>query len=95
MKAIDWPLTAIALAAGATVGFSDGGYFPTDWGWSSLALLWVAAIALVVRDRLPLGRLEAAMLASLGAFIGWMALSAAWSTSSERSISSTFVFSPV
>jgi O-antigen ligase/polysaccharide polymerase Wzy-like membrane protein len=82
----DWPLAAIAGGIAAAIGFSDGGYFPTDWGWSSLALLWVAAIALFVRERAPLGRLELGMLAAFGGFIAWVALSSAWSTSLERSV---------
>src|SRR5919202_6605615 len=84
--AIDWPLPALAVVLATAVAFDDGGYFPPAWGWSSLALLWVAAIALFLRDRLSLGRLELAMLASLAAFVGWVALSSTWSTSFERSV---------
>jgi O-antigen ligase/polysaccharide polymerase Wzy-like membrane protein len=84
--AADWPLASIVIAIGAALGYREGGYFPTDWGWSSLVLLWTAAIALFVRERLPLGRLEAAMLAAFAGFIGWIAVSSAWSTSLERPI---------
>src|SRR5690242_5376377 len=31
----------------AAVAASHGGYFPTSWGWTALALLAVAAVALV------------------------------------------------
>jgi hypothetical protein len=86
IRALDWPLAAIAFASTAALGFRDGGYFPTEWGWSSLGLLWIAAIALFVRERLPVGRLELAVLAAFAGFVGWVALSSAWSTSLERSI---------
>jgi hypothetical protein len=79
-------LAAIALAAAAALGVRNGGYFPTEWGWSSLALLWIAAIALFVRERAPFGRLEKALVAAFACFLGWVALSALWSTSVERSI---------
>jgi O-antigen ligase len=78
---------AVATAAvGIAIAFADGGYFPPDWGWSALALLWIAAATLFLRDRFALGRLEAGMLASFAGLVGWVALSSTWSTSSERSI---------
>jgi O-antigen ligase len=86
LRRIDWPLAAIAIAFGVAIAFSDGGYFPPDWGWSALALLWIAAVILFLRDRFSLGRLEAATLASFAGLVAWVALSATWSTSSERSI---------
>src|SRR5207244_5280578 len=60
--------------------------FPTDWGWSSLGLLWIAALTLFLRDRFCFGRLEVAMLATFAGFIGWVAFSTTWSRSSERPI---------
>jgi O-antigen ligase len=86
MRAIDWPLAAVAVGFGIALAFSDGGYFPTDWGWSALALFWVAAIALFLRSRFSFGPLEVAMLAAFAGFVGWVALSSTWSTSLERSI---------
>src|SRR5207244_13565512 len=38
-----------ALLLVVTLGGANGGYFPTAWNWSSLALLWLAAMALLVR----------------------------------------------
>jgi O-antigen ligase len=84
--AFDWPLAVVAVASASTIAFDDGGYFPTEWGWSALALFWVAAIALFLRSRFSFGRLEMAMLASFAGFAGWVALSSTWSTSLERSI---------
>src|SRR5919199_6319850 len=86
MQRIDWPLAVVAAAFCLALAFSDGGYFAEDWGWSSLALFWVAAIVVFLRDRFSLGRREAALLAVLAGFVGWVALSAVWSTSSERSL---------
>src|SRR5919199_5232210 len=86
MQRIDWPLAVVVAAFGVAVAFRDGGYFAEDWGWSSLALFWIAAIVVFLRDRFSFGRREAALLAVLGAFVGWVALSTTWSTSSERSV---------
>jgi hypothetical protein len=85
-RAIDWPLAVIAVTVVTAIAFRDGGYFPTEWAWSSLALFWIAANALLFRGRLSIGRLELAMLALLTGFVAWIALSSIWSTSLERSI---------
>jgi hypothetical protein len=68
------------------IGESFGGYFPTAWGWCVLAIGWVAGLALAVGDRVAIGRLERAFLCSVGAVIGWMALSIAWSIDVENSV---------
>src|ERR687888_2382216 len=83
--AIEWPAAGVAAVAVA-LAFDDGGYFPPAWGWSALALFWVAGLALFRRDRFSFGRFELAMLASFAGFVGWVALSATWSSSTERSI---------
>jgi len=67
--------TIVALAA------DRGGYFPTSWNWAALALAWVAAVALVLRADLTLGRLEIIATGALFLFVGWVALSAAWTDS--------------
>jgi hypothetical protein len=85
-RAIDWPLAVIAAAVVTAIAFRDGGYFPTEWAWSALALFLIAANALLFSDRLSIGRLELAMLALLTGFVAWIALSSIWSTSLERSI---------
>ena len=51
----------LALAAGLVIGglaFANGGYFPVSWGWVSLALLWIVAIALAFDVASEAGRLE-------------------------------------
>jgi tetratricopeptide (TPR) repeat protein len=84
--AIDWPVAVLAAASAAALAFDDGGYFAPAWGWSALALFWIAGLALFLRDRFSLGRLELALLGSFAAFVAWVALSATWSLSTERSI---------
>src|SRR5438270_2999224 len=84
--AIDWPVAALAAGIGAALAFDDGGYFPPAWGWSALALFWIAGLALFLRDRFSVGRLELAMLGSFAAFVAWVVVSSTWSSSTERSI---------
>ena len=74
-------LTVVASAA------PQGAYFPTSWGWAALALGWVGAMAIVLSERLSLGRLEASALGCLALFVGWVALSALWSTSVPATVS--------
>src|SRR5438067_5193004 len=84
--AIDWPAAGLAGAFATALAFDDGGYFPPAWGWSALALFWVAGLVLFLRDRFSLGRLELAMLGAFGGFVVWVALSSTWSSGTERSI---------
>src|SRR5690242_3486871 len=84
--AIEWPVAGLAAAFAVALAFDDGGYFPPAWGWSALALFWIAGVALFLRDRFSLGRLELALLAAFTGFVAWVALSATWSSSAERSI---------
>jgi O-Antigen ligase/Tetratricopeptide repeat len=84
--AIEWPVAGLAAASAVALAFDDGGYFAPAWGWSALALFWIAGLALFLRDRFSLGRLELALLGSFAAFVAWVALSATWSSSTERSI---------
>src|ERR671929_1742011 len=86
IRSIDWPIAALATGIGAALAFDDGGYFPPAWGWSALALFWIAGLALFLRDRFTFGRLELALLGSFAAFVAWTALSSTWSSSTERSI---------
>jgi O-antigen ligase len=70
----------VALAFGGLAA-ADGGYFPHSWGWASLGLAWAGAAALLLRERVELGRAELAMLGLLAAFAGWTLLSALWTES--------------
>ncbi|MGH3133804.1 MAG: O-antigen ligase family protein [Gaiellaceae bacterium] len=68
------------------VAFADGGYFRETWAWTTLALSSLAWIVLLVRDKIVIGRLDLAALAALTAFVGWVALSAAWSPAPDDSL---------
>ena len=61
------------LAAG------NGGYFPPAWGWSAAALLWAAAIAVLVRQDVDVTAAEAVTVSAFGLLTVWMLISATWS----------------
>jgi hypothetical protein len=91
-QAAVWPGSAITLAVLAAVAapaVANGAYFPTSWGWISLAFGWVALLALLLRRVLLLGRLEYGTLGALVALGGWTALSALWSSSVTQSLLDT------
>jgi hypothetical protein len=72
-----------ALVAG--VSAAAGGYFPTAWGWTALALFWVTALALLLRGAVEIGPPELVLLGALTLFGGWVWLSTTWSRSSPQS----------
>jgi hypothetical protein len=43
------PFLLGALLTGLLAG-DHGGYWPTSWGWATVALVWAGALALVLRD---------------------------------------------
>jgi O-Antigen ligase len=77
-------LTAFAPVVG--LAGAQGGYFPGAWGWATFPLLWVAALALVLRERVRLSGSERAFLGLLVALTAWILLSAAWSVAPGPSI---------
>ena len=64
----------------------QGGYFPSAWGWATLALLWAAGIALVLRSILRVSRAERLFFLSWVALTGWIALSVLWSEDVPQTI---------
>lgn len=72
------PCSLAALAVCSTA-VASGGYFPTTWGWSAIGLTGAAVLALLLRDRVELGRLDLALLGSFGLLVVWTWVSAAWS----------------
>jgi hypothetical protein len=77
------------LAAGLVVGglaFANGGFFPVAWGWASLALLWIAAIALAFDVASEAGRLERTFLGATAGFAAWIFLSLLWTSSVPRTV---------
>ena len=75
------PFLAVALVAGAS-----GGYYPEAWGWIVLAFGWIAAIGLVLRERIALGSLEVVALSALALLTGWIGLSVLWSDDVPQSV---------
>jgi O-antigen ligase len=66
------------------LGADSGGYWPTAWGWTSLALLFVAAAVLLVRADVRLGGIEALYPLGLFGLTVWGVLSAVWSASATQ-----------
>ena len=64
--------TGLFIAVVATAA-PNGSYFPSSWGWASLAFLWAAAIGLVVRRRVSFGGLDLAYLGAWLALLAWTA----------------------
>jgi hypothetical protein len=80
------------LAPGLVAGLSvaalatdDGGFDPTSWGWSAIALLLVIAVSLALGGR-SLAPLEWAFAAALAALGGWVWLSLVWSSDVSQTV---------
>jgi O-Antigen ligase len=74
-----------ALAIGL-IAKNQGGYFPTSWGWSTLALLAVVATWLVAGPRTDLGRFDVWFLLALLLVTSWVGLSITWSVDRAQSV---------
>src|SRR5712691_9277226 len=72
-------LTACIVVGG--LAFANGGYFPVAWGWSGLALLWLAAIALALGVAVEIGARERLLLGALAGLTVWTSLSLLWTSS--------------
>ena len=70
----------------AALGFDSGGYWPTAWGWSGLAFLWLAALALLLVPARRLGVLERVWIAAFLALFAWILLALLWTTSASRTM---------
>ena len=77
-------LTGLGLVG--LLGFRDGGYFSDTWLPAGLGLACLGAIVLVLGGRPELGRAELAFVGLLGAFAGWVAVSALWSLDPDESL---------
>jgi hypothetical protein len=78
-----WLLSFVTVLA---LGADSGGYWPTAWGWTALAFLFVAAVILVASSDPRMGRLEAIFPAALLGFAIWGIASAAWSASATQPV---------
>ncbi len=72
-------LTACLVVGG--LAFANGGYFPVSWGWSGLALLWLAAIGLALGVAVEVGVLDRLFLGALAGLTVWVSLSLVWTSS--------------
>jgi hypothetical protein len=81
-------------AAAALIGFvpvvglagAQGGFFPSAWGWASLPLLWVSAVALALRAEIRLSGPERTFIGLMAALTTWILLSTVWSAAPASSI---------
>ena len=75
-----------AFTAIAWIGFANGGYFPSEWGWAALAFALIALLAVLVREQFAIAPAEWAAVLALGAFAGWTLLSVTWSPSAAQPV---------
>jgi O-Antigen ligase len=75
---------ALACAAVGLTAAANGGYFASEWGWPTLAFGLVAIVAVLVYERIAIGRLELVMLLLLAAFTAWTLTSVLWSSSATQ-----------
>lgn len=80
-----WP-GLLALVSIGAVAADQGGYFPTTWGWTSLAFLWVAGLTIVLRRTVRVSRAEVLFLFAWVALLAWIALSTLWSTDRAETV---------
>lgn len=86
--AADGVFPGLLLGLGvAPVLAANGGYFPSSWGWSGVALAWAAVLAAALSDFPRPTQMQLAFVGFLVAFTGWIALSLVWtSTQSETGL---------
>src|SRR5687767_2960600 len=71
---------ALSFGGVALLAANGGGYLPTAWGWASLVLLWLIALALLFKRAIEVSKFELAQLAALAGLLAWVLLSATWSS---------------
>ena len=74
------------FVAVVAVAAPNGSYFPSSWGWASLAFLWAAAVGLIVGRRVSFGRLEVLYLGAWLALLAWTAASLLWSPTTTQTM---------
>jgi hypothetical protein len=90
-RALELGLAAVLVPVGLCIAVvataaPNGSYFPSSWGWASLAFLWAAAIGLVVQSRVSFGKLEAAYLVAWCVLLAWTAVSLLWSGATTQTM---------
>jgi hypothetical protein len=77
---------AVTIAAVVWIAASQGGYFPTSWGWSALALLAVLCTWVLAAGVTDAGRFDSVFLLALAGLTAWVALSITWSRDPAQSV---------
>ena len=70
----------------AALAADGGGFAPTSWGWSAIALLLVIGGTLLLGGGRRLAPVEWALPAMLAALAGWVWLSLAWSADFSQTV---------
>jgi hypothetical protein len=76
----------VTLGMTTALAFVNGGYDATSWGWSAVALLWVAGLVIALSADMQLSRLEVAALLGFTGVLTWTLLSNLWTLSPTRSV---------
>jgi hypothetical protein len=69
-------------------GFAQGGYFPTAWGWTGLALLWIVLASVLVARPERVSLPAVVSVSALFSFLALTALSSVWATGASGPIRS-------
>jgi len=73
-------------AAVVAIVAARGGYFPTSWGWSALALLAVFCTWAIAAGETDAGGFDTAFLLALALLTAWVGLSIVWSRDPAQSV---------
>jgi O-antigen ligase/polysaccharide polymerase Wzy-like membrane protein len=65
---------------------ADGGYRPNAWGWLALTACWLSALWLLLATATGIGRYGLVTLSALTALVGWIVVSALWTSSGTKTI---------
>ena len=76
----------VVFVALVGLAFETGGFFPRAWTTASVALLWVAALVLLLAARVELSSPERMWIGLLAGLLAWTALSTAWSVNHTESV---------
>ncbi|HEV8686594.1 MAG TPA: O-antigen ligase family protein [Gaiellaceae bacterium] len=78
-----------AVLAGVIVGLlaaADGGFFPSAWRLSTILFCSLAGIALLMRERIAVARVEIVLFGLIAGAAAWIGLSSAWSDDPSLSL---------